>query len=203
VASRLYSSTRQLYCQVTACFAALGLVALGSPTLVGLIGLYVTGLISLDVRQTQTRVTHFLPARCHDALNRLLRLMPLSTRATMGLLVRWVQRLGLTGYLCLDDVIVEKAFAYKLLWTGRVPPGCYPFAKKREVYGLHIAVWLWCSTDGYWRVPVASRVHRPKRSSAPARHQTKLELAEQMLKDVVAHRLPFEYLVKPAQPPEA
>jgi hypothetical protein len=171
--------------------AALGLAALGSPTLVGLIGLYVTGLILLDVRQTQTRVTHFLPARCHDALNRLLRLMPLSTRATMGLLVKWVKRLGLTGYLCLDDVIVEKAFAYKLPWAGWT----YSFAKKRKVYGLHIVVWLWCSTNGYWRIPVAFRVHRPKRSSAPARYQTKLQLAEQMLKDLVAHRLPFEYLV--------
>jgi len=118
VASRLYSNTRQLYCQVTACFAALSLAALGSPTLVALIGLYMTGLILLDVRQTQTRVTHFLPARCHDALNRLLRLMPLSTRATMGLQINWVKRLGLKGYLCLDDVIVEKAFAYKLPWAG-------------------------------------------------------------------------------------
>jgi hypothetical protein len=191
VASRLYSNTRELYCQVAACFAALSLAALGSPTLVGLIGLYVTGLILLDVRQTQTRVTHFLPARCHDALNRLLRLMPLSTRATVGLLIMWAKRLGLTGYLCLDDVIVEKAFACKLPWAGWT----YSFAKKRKVYGLHIVVWLWCSTNGYWRIPVAFRVHRPKRSSAPNRYQTKLQLAEQMLKDLVAHRLPFEYLV--------
>lgn len=191
MASRLYSSTRPLFRQVAACFATLGLAALGSPTLVGLIGLYVTGLILLDARQTQARVTRFLPARCHDALNRLLRLMPLSTRATMGLLVEWVKRLGLTGYLCLDDVIVEKSFACKLPWAG----WAYSYAKKRQVYGLHMVVWLWCSTDGAWRIPVAFRVHRPKRSSAAHRYQTKLELAEQMLKELVAHRLPFEYLV--------
>lgn len=191
MASRLYSNTRQLYRQVAACFAALGLAALGSPTLVGLTGLYVTGLILLDVRQTQTRVAHFLPARCHDALNRLLRLMPLSTRATMGLLVTWVKRLGLNGYLCLDDVIVEKAFAARLPWAGWT----YSFAKKRKVYGLHIVVWLWCSADGYWRVPVAFRIHRPKRSSVPKRYRNKLQLAEQMLKELVARELPFEYLV--------
>jgi len=190
MASRLYSNTRQLYCQVAASLAALGIVVLGSPTLVGLIGLYVTGLILLDVRQTQTRVAHFLPARFHDALNRLLRLMPLSTRATMGLLVTWVKQLGLAGYLCLDDVIVEKAFARKLPWAGWT----YSFAKKRKVYGLHIVVWLWCSTDGYWRIRVAFRIHRPKRSIAPKRYQTKLQLAEQMLKELVAHELPFEYL---------
>lgn len=191
MASRLYSNTRQLYCQVADCFAVLGLAALGSPTLVALIGLYVTGLILLDVRQTQTRVTHFLPARCHDALNRLLRLMLLSTRATMGLLVNWVKHLRLKGYLCLDDVIVEKAFACKLPWAGWT----YSFAKKRKVYGLHVVVWLWCSTDGCWRIPVAFRVHRPKRSSAPHRYQTKLQLAEQMLKGLVGYGLPFEYLV--------
>ena len=92
MASRLYFNTRPLYRQVAACFAALGLTALGSSTLVGLIGLYVTGLILLDVRQTQTRVTRFLPGRCHDALNRLLRLMPCSTRRLMALLVQWVKR---------------------------------------------------------------------------------------------------------------
>jgi hypothetical protein len=191
VASRLYSSTRHLYRQVAACLAALGLGALGSATLVALIGLYVTGLILLDVRQTQTRVTRFLPARCHDALNRLLRLMPLSTRVTMGLLVTWVKRMGLSAYLCLDDVIIEKAFACKLPWAGWT----YSFAKKRKVYGVHIVVWLWCDIDSQWRIPLAFRVHRPKRSCVPHRYRTKLQLAEQMLKELAAYGLSFEYLV--------
>jgi hypothetical protein len=191
VASRLYSSTRQLYRQVTARLATLGLSTLGSATLVALIGLYVTGLVLLDVRQTQTRVTRFLPARCHDALNRLLRLMPFSTRAMMGQLAMWVKRMGLSGHLCLDDVVIEKAFACKLPWAGWT----YSFAKKRKVYGVHVVVWLWCSTNGQWRIPLAFRVHRPKRSCVPHRYRTKLQLAEQMLKELVAYELPFEYLV--------
>jgi hypothetical protein len=90
---------------------------IGSPTSLVLLALYVTGLILLDVRQTQTRVTRFLPGRCHDALNRLLRLTSCSTRSLMALLVAWVKRQApdpVGGYLCLDDVIVEKAFAKKL-----------------------------------------------------------------------------------------
>jgi len=59
----------------------LGISGVGSPTTVALIALYVSGLILLDGRQTQTRVALFLPGRAHDALNRLLRVMPLSTRA--------------------------------------------------------------------------------------------------------------------------
>jgi hypothetical protein len=52
-----------------------GIERVGSPTAAVLIALYVTGLFILDGRQTQTRVTRFLPGRCHDALYRLLRVI--------------------------------------------------------------------------------------------------------------------------------
>ncbi|MBV9281280.1 MAG: transposase, partial [Chloroflexi bacterium] len=191
MASRLYPTTRQLYTQVARFLDQLGLPSLDSPTVVALIGLYVTGLILLDARQTQTRVARFLPGRCHDALNRLPRVMPLSTRHLMRLLIRWVQRRGVEGYLCLDDVVVEKAFARKLPWAAWT----YSFAKKRKVYGLHIVVLLWCSHDGSWRIPVAFRLWRPKRSCSKAAYRTKLQLAERMLIAVLAARLPFRYLV--------
>ena len=190
MASRLYRSTRRLYIQVAHVLAQLGIADLGSPTTVALIALYVTGLILLDVHQTQTRVTRFLPGRCHDALNRLLRVMPLSTRALMGLLISWVKRQPL-GYLCLDDVVVEKAWAKRLPWAGWT----YSFAKKRKVYGLHIVVLLWCSQDQHWRIPIAFRLWRPKRSVAKHDYRTKLELAEQMLKEVVALGLKCQYIV--------
>jgi hypothetical protein len=95
------------------------------------------------------------------------------------------------GYLCLDDVVVEKAFARRLRWAGWT----YSFAKKRKVYGMHIVVVLWCSQDQRWRIPVAFRLWRPKRSCAPHHYQTKLQLAAGMLTELVAARLPFAYLV--------
>jgi hypothetical protein len=73
VASRLYRSTRPLYVQVTRALDQLSIATVGSPTTAILIALYVTGLVLLDARPTQTRVTRVLPGRCHDALNRLLR----------------------------------------------------------------------------------------------------------------------------------
>lgn len=190
MASRLYRTTRRLYIQVAHVLSQLGIVGLGAPTTVGLVTLYVTGLILLDVRQTQTRVTRFLPTRCHDALNRLLRVMPLSTRAVMALLIGWVKCQKL-GYLCLDDVVVEKAFAKRLPWAGWT----YSFAKKRKVYGLHIVVLLWCSQDRHWRIPIAFRLWRPKRSVAEHAYRTKLQLAETMLKEVVASGLKCQYIV--------
>jgi hypothetical protein len=191
VASRLYRTTRPLYLQVTGALDQLGAATVGSPTTAILLALYVAGLILLDAHPTQTRVTRLLPGRCHDALNRLLRVTPLSTRRLLGLLVAWVARSGVPGYLCLDDVVVEKAFAKRLRWAGWT----YSFAKKRKVYGMHIVVVLWCSADGGWRIPVAFRLWRPKRTCAPAAYQTKLQLAAGMLTELVAARLPFTYLV--------
>jgi hypothetical protein len=190
MASRLYGSTRALYGQVLRALGQLRISDWGSPTAVALVALYVAGLILLDVRQTQTRVTRFLPGRCHDALNRLLRLMSCSTRGLMALLVQWVKRRA-QGYLCLDDVIVEKAFAKKLPWAG----WNYSYAKKRQVYGLHIVVLLWCSGEGDWRIPVAFRLWRPKTACSPHDYRSKLQLAEAMLKDVVSLGLTFQYLV--------
>lgn len=190
MASRLYGSTRALYGQVLRALGQLKVGDWGSPTAVALVALYVTGLILLDARQTQTRVTRFLPGRCHDALNRLLRLMPCSTRGLLALLVQWVKRQP-QGYLCLDDVIVEKAFAKKLSWAG----WNYSFAKKRQVYGLHMVVLLWCSGEGQWRIPVAFRLWRPKGACSPRAYRSKLQLAESMLKEVVTLGLTFQHMV--------
>ena len=191
MASRLYRTTHQLYTAVTHALHRLQLHHLGSPTLVALLTLGVTGLILLDTRQTQTRVARVLPARCHDAHNRLLRTMPLSTRLVMRLLTAFAQRLNREGYLALDDVIVEKAYAKRLPWAGWT----YSFAKKRKVYGLHIVVLLWCSCDGHWRIPVGFRLWRPKRSCAPHRYRTKLPLAAELLIEVVQTGLPIAYVV--------
>ena len=136
-------------------------------------------------------MTRLLPGRCHNALNRLLRTAPWSTRALTSLLVVWVIRSGMPGYLCLDDVVVEKAFARRLRWAGWT----YSFAKKRKVYGMHVVVVLWCSSDGGWRIPVAFRLWRPKRSCAPHHYQTKLQLAARMLTKLIAARLPFADLM--------
>jgi hypothetical protein len=172
----------------------LGLAGIASPTTAALAVLD-PDVALLDARPTQTRVSRVLPGRCHDALNRLPRLMPLSTRALMGLLLAWVQRPGAEGYLGLDDVVVEQAFANKLPWAACT----YSFAQKRTVHGLHIVVLLWCSADARWRgpgrLPAAFRLWRHKRSCAPPAYRTKLHPAEELVKEVVAAGLPFAYLM--------
>jgi hypothetical protein len=139
-------------------------------------------------------VALFLPGRAHDVLNRLLRVMPLSTRTLMGLLIALCKRRQChheEGYLYLEDVLIEKAFARKLPWAGWT----YSFANKRKVYGLHVVVLLWCEGDGGFRIPVAFRLWRAKRSCAPHAYRTKLELSEGKLKEVVSLGLRPEYIV--------
>ena len=177
MASRLYSTTRRLYTEVARLLRQLGLAEIVSPTTAALVALYVAGLVLLDARPTQTRVARVLPGRCHDALNRLLRTTPLSTRALMGGLRRFAralsQRLGTPGYLCVDDVVIEKPFATLLPWAAWT----YSFARKRKVYGVHIVLLSWTSDPaGTWRIPVAFRLWRPKRTCAPERYQNKTEL---------------------------
>jgi hypothetical protein len=76
--------------------------------------LYVAGLILLEKGRTAVRIATVLPGRAHDTLNRLLRVLPSSPQHLILALIRWVQRQRGQGYLCLDDVVVEKPFAKSL-----------------------------------------------------------------------------------------
>lgn len=189
MASRLYGTTRQVFLRVVQVLRALGIPTVLSATATALLALYVTGLILLDRRQTPWRMQAWLPARCHDALNRLLRVMPLSTRVIMRQLANWARRRGLQGYLVLDDVVVEKTFLRHCPWTGWT----YAWSLKRKVYGFHVVVLTWCS--GPWRVPVAFRLWRPKASCSPRAYRTKLQLAQAMICDVLPLGLSVEYIV--------
>ena len=60
----------------------------------GLMAVYIVGLLLLDGCQNGIRIAGWLPARAHHALNRLLRMHPVSMRAWMGRLIQWARGLG-------------------------------------------------------------------------------------------------------------
>ena len=185
--SRLYANTRSLWEQVETAVAALEVGRGRSHRLVEVMALYVTGLILLEKSQTAVRIATVLPGRAHDTLNRLLRVLPWSPQQLILGLIRWVQCHGRVGYLCLDDVVVEKPFAKVLKWAGWT----YSHSQKRHVYGFHIVRCFWCT--GHWRIPVGFRLWRPKRKDLPA-SGTKLELAQALITKVLRAGLTFEYL---------
>ena len=186
--SRLYPTTRRLFRQVLHHLKVFGMGAAVSPLLLGLMAVYITGLLLLDRRQNGTRIADWLPARAHDALNRLLRVHSVSTRALMGSLIHWARGLG-EGYLAVDDVVVSKPFSKQNRWVGWT----YSTSEKRHVRGFHVVVLLWCV--GPWRIPVAFRLWRPKAHSSPSRYRTKPQLAWEMIVEVVQAGLPIQYIV--------
>lgn len=126
MALRLSRTPRPLFSQVAAVLQLLGVLGAvgGNPTAFGLIAVDVTGLVLLDARPTQPRIGATLPTRCHNALNRLLRVLPLTRRALMtGLLwfARQVsRRLGTPGHL---GVAVKARWQGEVLRNGRAMPG--------------------------------------------------------------------------------
>jgi DDE superfamily endonuclease len=185
--SRLYASSRSLWEQVETAIAALD-VGRGRPRrLVEVMALYVTGLILLEKGQTAVRIAMVLPGRAHDALNRLLRVLPWSPHQLILSLARWVQRQTGPGYLCLDDVVVEKPFAKLLAWAGWT----YSHSRQRHVFGFHIVLLFWCNTR--LRIPVGFRLWRTKREGM-APYRSKLELAQSLISNVLRAGLTFEYL---------
>mgnify|MGYP000113341425 CR=1 FL=1 len=187
--ARLYPSTRPLYQRVMQVLTRLQVGAICTPTQLALIGLYIAGLILLDVDQTNTRITQYLPARCHDALNRLLRVMPFSSRALLQCCAAWVRRQGVLGHFSLDDVIVPKPFSATLRWATKL----WCPSEKRYVHGMCIVVlsWGW----SYFKVPLAIRLWCPRKHTRAARYRTKLQLAQEMLREVLPWGLPVAYLV--------
>jgi len=186
--SRRYASTRSLWEQVNQAFARLG-IGRGRPRRwVELMILYVSGLILLEKGQTALHMAQFLLARAHDALNRLLRTLPWSTERLNVGLIRWIQRLGEDGYLCLDDVVVEKAFAKRMAWVGWT----YSPSEQRHVFGFHIVLLFWC--NGVWRIPVGFRLWRPQGQGVKP-YKTKLELASDLVRSILRTGLRFEYIV--------
>lgn len=187
MASRLYPTTRRLFNQIVRLLQALGLGAVLSPLTFGLLAVYITGLLLLDRRQNGTRIADWLPARAHDAINRLLRTHRISTRALMQVLLSWAKQLG-TGFLAVDDVVVEKPFSQRNPWVGWT----YSTSQKRKVRGFHVVVLLWCV--GPWRVPVAFRLWRPKAHCHPKRYRKKTQLAWEMIVEVYQQGLDIAYI---------
>jgi hypothetical protein len=183
--SRLYANTRCLWEQVEAAVAALDVGRGRSRRLVAMMALYVTGLILLEKGQTAVRIATVLPGRAHDALNRLLRVLPWSPQQLILGLIRWVNRQG-AGYLCLDDVVVEKPFAKLLPWVGWT----YSHSQQGHLFGFHVVLLFWCNR---WRIPVGFRLWRTKRDGK-AYYRTKLQLAQALITNVLRAGRTFECL---------
>jgi len=184
--SRLHATTRPLFQQVVALLLTL---PLGLPRgRLERVALYLAGLILLDRDQTASRIARFLPGRTHEALNYLLRRARLSPERLMQGLAGGVGGFG-PGFLCLDDGVVEKPWSVLLPWVGWT----YSTTRRQKVKGMVLVVLFW--SHGVLRVPVAFRLWRPRDRCAPGAYRTKLDLAQEMVPEVLAWGLWPSYIV--------
>lgn len=184
--SRLHANTRPLFQQL---LLVLLILPLGLPSgRLQRVALYIAGLILLDKDQTASRIARCLPGRHHDSLNYLLRQSVLSPQRLMFRLAGWVQTLG-PGFFSLDDVVVEKPWSKLLPWVG----WAYSTTRKEKVRGLVIVVLFW--SNGTLRIPVAFKLWKPRERCAPGEYHTKLQLAQEMLQEVLLHGLRPTYVV--------
>lgn len=184
--SRLYATTRPLFQQVAEVLARLPLGL--PPGRLERLALYVAGLILLDRDQTACRICRLLPGRAHDALNYLLRRASLCPQRLMQGLALWAQSLG-AGFLCLDDVVVEKPWSLLLPWVGWT----YSTTRKHKVRGLVIVVLFW--SNGVVRIPVSFRLWKPRERCLPGSYHTKLDLAQEMVVEVLGWGVRPSYIV--------
>lgn len=185
--SRLYITTRKLFGQVFARLKRLGVGSCMSALSLSLLALYICGLLLHEKNQNATRMALWLPARAHDAINRLLTQHRLSTRQLFGCLIEWAKRLG-RGYLVIDEVVVEKPFAQKCAWVGYI----YSTSRKRTVKGMCAIVLLFCV--GPWRIPIAFRLWRPKQHTHPKDYKKRTQLAWEMLQEIAQSGLSIQYV---------
>ena len=138
-----------------------------------------------EIYVNEKRVTIHSP---RDAINRLLRVIPFSTRLIMALLIAFAQSQGCTGYLCIDDVVVPKPFAKKIPWVG----WAYSSTEGKPIRGLHIVVVLWCCWP--FKIPVDFRLWRSKDKCSTRHYRTKLELAKAMVVELLNAGVPFLFI---------
>jgi hypothetical protein len=149
------------------------------------IAVYLTGLIVLDSKQTQSRIARVIGHVSHDALNRLAQdVTPLYDQLVIGLLL--ILEALSPGYLILDDVLIPKPFAKYL--CGAYPS--YDHARKRHVTGQRLVVLIW--SNGLFCIPVAFVCWHHRQFVT--HYRTKNALARILVYWTVRHHLPCTYL---------
>ena len=113
------------------------------------VAVYVSGLVALEKKQTQSRIAKTIGYVTHDALNRLADELPmLCTQMTVGT-ISLITGIYEPGYIILDDTVVPKPFSRFVAGTYVD----YDHTQKRHVRCHRIVVVIW--TNGAIYIPVA------------------------------------------------
>ena len=147
---------------------------------------YISGLLALEKKQTQSRIAKTIGYVTHDALNRLADKLPMlcaQMAAGMTFLITGIYE---TGYIILDDTVVPKPFS-RLVAGTYVD---YDHTQKRHVRCHRIVVVIW--TNGVIYIPVAFAFWHHR--AFVRKYRTKNQIARTLICYVFRHHIPFSYL---------
>jgi hypothetical protein len=150
------------------------------------IAVYVSGLVALERKQTQSRIAKTIGHVTHDALNRLAGELPrLCEQMAIGT-VFLITGIYDCGYIILDDTLVPKPFS-RLVAGTYVD---YDYTQRRYVRCHRIVVVIW--TNGFIYIPVAFAFWHHR--DFVRRYRTKNQIARILIYYVIRHHIPFSYL---------
>ena len=150
------------------------------------VAVYVSGLVTLEKKQTQSRIAKTIGHVTHDALNRLADKLPmLCAQMAVGMTALITGNYG-SGYIILDDTVVPKPFSQLVAGTYVD----YDHTQKRHVRCHRIVVVIW--TNGTIYIPVAFAFWHHR--AFVRRYRTKNQIARILIYYVDRHHIPFSYL---------
>ena len=150
------------------------------------VAVYISGLVALERKQTQSRIARVIGHISHDALNRLADMLPMLLVQMASGIVFLITGIHDTGYIILDDTLVPKPFS-RLVAGTYVD---YDHTHKRHVRCHRIVVVIW--TNGIIYIPIAFVFWHHR--DFVRRYRTKNQLARILIYYVVRHGIPFSYL---------
>ena len=75
------------------------------------VAVYISGLVVLEKKQTQSRIAKTIGHVSHDALNRLADILPMLCAQMAVGMTTLITGIYETGYIILDDTVVPKPFS--------------------------------------------------------------------------------------------
>jgi len=150
------------------------------------VSVYVSGLVTLEKKQTQSRIAKTIGHIAHDALNRLADMLPILCAQMAVGITSLITGIYETGYIILDDTIVPKPFSRFVAGTYVD----YDHTQKRHIRCHRIVVVIW--TNGIIYIPVAFAFWHHR--DFVRKYRTKNQIARILVYYVVRHGIVFSYL---------
>ncbi len=150
------------------------------------VAVYVSGLVALERKQTQSQIAKTIGRVSHDALNRLAPMLPMLCSQMAAGALFLITGVYDTGYIILDDTVVPRPFSRFVAGTYVD----YDHANKRHVRCHRIVVVIW--TNGAIYIPVAFAFWHHR--DFVRKYRTKNQIARILVYYVVRHGIPFSYL---------